>query len=178
MPIFAGLDTETTGLTWGDHRFVEVYVGLWNDAGVQKFAYETRIDPQRQIAADAQRVHGISIQDLVGKPTFETVAPVLAKVLGKADYYVAHNGVGFDIPFLQYEFERVGVEMPVRPVIDTMLEGIWSTPNGKKPNLGELCFACDENYETALAHAAAYDVGMMMGCFFKAKTWGFIKLPE
>jgi len=176
-PVFAGLDIETTGLLTPDHRIIEVYVGLWQN-GKLVFQFEQRIDPQRGIAADAQRVHGISHSDLIGMPIFEHVAPTLVKILSKATHYVAHNGDEFDLPFLDQELKRVGSALPVRPSIDTMLQGTWATPDGRKPTLGKLCFACGVDYDSSKAHAASYDVQVMMDAFHRALDWGFINLPS
>ncbi|WLR90909.1 3'-5' exonuclease [Shinella zoogloeoides] len=176
MTIIAGLDTETTGIEVGDHRLIEIYIGLWKADGTKIFAFEQRIDPERSIAVDAQRVHGISSADLIGKPTWATVAPAVEKVLSKATHFVAHNAA-FDMGFLKYELERVKLKLPERPVIDTMAEGIWACPDGKKPTLQELCFAMNEEYDPALAHAAAYDVDVMMRSFFKALKQGWFSLP-
>ena len=163
--IIAGLDIETTGLLTPDHRIIEIYLGLWKDEK-RIWQYEQRIDPERGISADSQRVHGISINDLFGQPKWKAVAPVVQKILSRADLLVAHNGNEFDLPFIAKELKRVGLEMPEKPSVDTMLDGVWATSDGKKPRLGELAFAC------------GIDVEVMMKCFFKALKWGFYKLPD
>lgn len=172
-----GLDTESTGLLAPDHRIIEIYFGLYRD-GKKIWQWESRIDPKRSISADAQRVHGISLSDLVGKPTMEELAPTIAAIMARADYYVGHNGAEFDGPFIKMELERCGVTMPDRPMFDTMIEGVWSTPDGKKPKLQELAFACGVPYDPALAHAAAYDVDVMMDCFHRGLKWGFFNEPQ
>lgn len=175
--IIAGIDTETTGFDPGDHRIVEVYVGLWKDRQLVR-EYEQRIDPQRSMPIEAQRIHGISSSDLMGKPVFKMIAPTLQAYIAKADLIVWHNGQ-FDRRFLEYEFRNAGMAMPDRPDIDTMSEGLWATPDGKKPSLEELCFACDIPYDASLAHAASYDVReTLMPAFFKALDWGFFSMPE
>jgi len=72
--------------------------------------------------------------------------------------------------------ESYVIKMP--QLSDTMTEGVWATHDGKKPSLQELCFACEVEYDPALAHAAAYDVDKMMDCFFKGLEWGYFELPE
>jgi DNA polymerase-3 subunit epsilon len=177
--LIAGFDSETTGLEPGDHRFVEVYAGLWRlDTRARVFEFNQRIDPERSIPAEVQRIHGITPADVAGKPTWDVVGPQLHKVLSRADMIVAHNGDGFDMPFVNYEFKRIGLEPIVKPTLDTMTAGRWATPTGVIPNLGALCFACDVPYDTAKAHAADYDVAVMMECFFKALDWGFFHLPD
>jgi DNA polymerase-3 subunit epsilon len=54
-----------------------------------------------------------------------------------------------------------------------MKNGVWATPDGKKPNLEELCFACGVPYDKSQSHKADYDVDVMMQAYFKAKSWGF-----
>lgn len=179
MTIYCGLDIETTGLETGDHRIIEVYLGLWRSEGPPIFEYNQRIDPQRAVPLESQRIHGLTNADLAGKPTWSAVAPTIQKVLNKADVYVAHNGEHFDLPFLEYELRRVGLKLPQRPIIDTMRQGVWATPDGKSPSLAELCFACGVDYDPAQAHAAHYDVrDTMMPAFFKALSWGFIEVPR
>lgn len=174
--IVAGIDTETTGLLTPDHRIIEVYIGLWKD-GRKVFQYDQRIDPQRAIAADAQKVHGISMGDLMGKPIWSAVAPNVVKVLEKADVFVAHNGEEFDFPFLDMELKRVGLALPERASFDTMKMGRWAVADGKNPRLGELCWSCGVDYDASKAHAASYDVDVMMECFFRGVDWGFYHLP-
>lgn len=177
--IIAGLDIETTGLLEPEHRIIEVYIGLW-DFTSRKLVdeFDQRIDPERAITIDAQRVHGISTLDLSGKPKFSAVASRIHAMLGDADLIAAHNGKEFDLPFVNQELERVGMPRIDTPVFDTMLEARWATANGKVPNLKELCFACDVEYDPAKAHAASYDVAVMIESFFRGLDWGWFKLEK
>lgn len=177
--IVAGVDLETTGLEPGDHRIIEVYVGLYDlkTRGKQR-EYLRRINPLRTILPDAQKVHGISLADLHGEPTWNDVASEARAVLESADLIVGHNYDEFDAVFLNHEFKRVGLPKLTRPSFDTMVHGRWATPTGAVPNLGILCFACGVEYDTAKAHAADYDVDVMMQCFFKGLDWGWFQLPD
>lgn len=174
-----GADLETTGLLHPDHRVIEVYLGEWDEHGNLHRELNTRIDPRRSIAADAQRVHGISSSMLVGCPTWEDVAKEIHDFLAGADVIVWHNGDGFDGPFLDQEFKRVGVpRIPAKiPRIDSM-NFRWAMPLGEAPSLQNLCFACGVDYDLAKAHAADFDVKVMMECFFKAVKWGLVELPS
>lgn len=174
-----GLDLETTGLVHPDHRILEIYMGHWNEKGQLLDEYEQRIDPERAIALDAQRVHGISSSMLIGKPNWARVATPIYDFLADADVIVAHNGKDFDFKFLNQEFKRVSVPPIPSKIhqIDTMVDGRWAMPLGEIPSLQNLCFACGVDYDPEEAHAAAYDVHRMMDCFFKATAWGFFQLP-
>ena len=136
-----------------------------------------RIDPQRAIDPDAQRVHGISYADLVGCPTWDAIAPEIARRMGEGDLLVAHN-MGFDGPFLAAELIRVGLKAPDVLAFCTMEGARWACPDGKLPKLAELCFALGVEYDHAKAHAADYDVSVTMDCFFRGLKRGFYELPS
>ena len=177
--LIGGLDIETTGLDWeGGHRIIEAAITFFDENGVKKGHYERRINPQRPIDPKAQEVHGISFEDVSGCPTWEEIGPQFGMLIGKCDLIVAHNGAGFDMPFIRHELLRIGAAVATVPVIDTMLDGRWATPFGKLPNLGELCFACGVEYDKAKAHGAGYDIDVMMQSFFYARGKGFFPLPE
>lgn len=175
--IFAAFDTETTGLEPGDHRIIEAYVGYYDLSGLKHGSRLWRINPERAISPAAQAVHGISLSELIHEPTWDIVAPQLHAALLKADFIVAHNGIEFDMPFVNHEFKRVGLPPIMSPVVDTMLGGRWAHPYGKIPNLGELCWACDIPYDPSKAHAAAYDVEVMALSFVRGAQWGFFEIP-
>lgn len=177
--IVGGLDFETTGLDQEKgHRIIEVALTLHElDTRKRLGQFVTRVNPERSVDPDATAVHGIKFEDLISAPTWPSVAPKLSALVGKCHYVVAHNGEGFDAPFMVREFLRVGVPIPEFRVVDTMLQGRWATPDGSVPNLGALCFACGVDYDKAQAHAALYDVDRMMDCFFSQFENGFFTLP-
>ncbi|MDL2284885.1 3'-5' exonuclease, partial [Oxalobacter sp. OttesenSCG-928-P03] len=134
------------------------------------------INPGRPIDAKAQAVHGITFEMLTKEPEWEVVAPKLQRVISASEIIVAHNGLGFDMPFVTHELKRAGLEVPEKKVVDTCVDGRWATPLGKIPNLRELCFACNVEYDPDSAHAAEYDVDVMMKCFFHGYKKGFFRV--
>jgi DNA polymerase-3 subunit epsilon len=173
------LDIESTGLEQSKgHRIIEVCMRMhdWPSRRLRG-VWTQRINPMRSIEPKAQAVHGISLADLEGKPTWDVVGPQVARLLGATTLGVAHNA-SFDFPFIVEELLRIGAPLPAHmQVFDTMLEGRWATPLGKIPSLQELCFACDVPYDPALAHAAEYDVDRMTECFWRGIDWGFFNVP-
>lgn len=171
MILFNGYDLETTGLNEPEHRIIEAAI-LTYEADPSTWQYKKvdtwvqRINPQRSIDQKAREVHGIFESDLVGKPIWNDVAPELVRRLNGAKHCVAHNGYDFDYAFTIRELERINHALPDFEPFDTMIDGRWATPFGKAPNLGELCFASGVAYDKAEAHAAEYDVDVMMDCFF------------
>lgn len=180
MNVVAGIDIETTGLKQAEgHRMVEFGVLLY-DLDTQKFLgkYVQRLNPQRPIDPKAQAVHGISFEDVANMPTLEEVAPKIIKVLNTAGVHVAHNGKEFDMPFIRNELIRIGYDLEIRPLVDTMMQARWATAIGKNPNLGELCFACGVDYDPSKAHGAEYDIQVMMDSFFVGYQKGFFKIEK
>jgi DNA polymerase-3 subunit epsilon len=177
--VVGGLDLETTGLEQaGGHRIIEVALSM-HDLTTHELIgkFTTRINPQRSIDPKAQEVHGISFESLAGEPLWEAVAPKVEALLRRCDYVVAHNGEGFDMPFLYAELLRAGRGLPSVGLVDTMLQGRWATADGVVPSLKALCFACGVPYDTALAHGALYDTDVMMESFFSQLKKGFFQLP-
>lgn len=176
--LIAGFDCETTGLDPESHRIIEVGFAFYSLDGKRIGQYEQRINPQRSIDAKALAVHGITLSELLGEPVFEDIAPKIKGLLDKTSVIVAHNGIGFDFPFLATELMRSGLELPDHlKAVDTMVDGRWATQDGKLPSLRELCFSMGVEYDTSKAHAATYDTTVMMESFFKArKDYGLFQI--
>ena len=179
--ILCGVDIETTGIEFSEgHKIIEIAIILAKLED-EKFnylgKYVQRVNPERPIQAAAQEVHGISYGDLVAEPKWKAVAPKVAKILSKSDVYVAHNAA-FDLPFIDHELHLVDEAVPAKNYICTMEQSRWATVNGKSPSLKELCFALDVEYDTSKAHAALYDVKVMMDCLERALKYGFIRLDD
>jgi DNA polymerase-3 subunit epsilon len=149
-------DTETTGLDANQDRIIEL-------GGIELFkrfptgrVFHHFINPQgRLINSDAQAVHGISMADLQGKPSFDAIAEEFLAFIDGAKL-VAHNA-GFDIGFLNAEFARLG-RPPVGSdrVVDTLAIARRKHPMG--PNsLDALCrrYGIDNSHRTK--HGALLD---------------------
>ena len=143
------LDTETTGLDWrtGD-RVVEIgCVELLNRRRSGR-TYHAYLNPERDMPADAERVHGLSNDFLADKPLFADVADAFCDFVRDAEIII-HNAA-FDVGFLDHELSRlrrVGVGELCAGVVDTLLMAREQNP-GKKASLDALC----ERYEIDNAH--------------------------
>lgn len=178
MTIITVADTETTGFRSDKgHRIIEFCAAMFDLESRQHLrTYTFRINPLRDIPADATRVHGIYLEDLVDAPTWEKTAPLVNKILTKTDLFVAHN-CEFDATFIGEELLRVGIAPPDVPMFCTMKNGRWATPNGKNPKLGELCWALQVEYDPAKAHAAEYDVQKTAECLWRGLDARLYSLP-
>lgn len=101
-------DLETTGTNISTDRIVEISViKLLPDGRVS--TKTRRINPEMPIPAEATAVHHITDEDVAAEPTFKQVANSLAALLQGCDI-AGFNSNRFDIPLLDQEFVRAGVD--------------------------------------------------------------------
>lgn len=149
-------DTETTGLDAREDRVIEIgAVELVNRFPTGRTFHQYIHPDGRQIHPDAQAVHGISLDDLSGKPVFATVAADFIAFIEGAKL-IAHNA-NFDIGFINAEFGRLGhAAIEASRVIDSLALARRKHPMG--PNsLDALCrrYGIDNSRRTK--HGALLD---------------------
>lgn len=99
-------DLETTGLSIGEDRMVEIaYRKIMPNGDV--IAVAQRINPGMPIPEDSMAIHGITDADVADSPSFAQLCYELWSVFDGADVG-GFNITGFDLPFLKAEFARVG----------------------------------------------------------------------
>jgi len=104
----AFIDLETTGVSVGSDRIVEIGIVKLNPDG-SKTTKLTRVNPTIPISAESTSIHGITNEDVANEPTFKELAPSLFKYLFDCDL-AGYNSNKFDIPMLVEEFYRAGIE--------------------------------------------------------------------
>jgi len=157
------LDTETTGLDPAQgHRVVEVAAVELMGRHLSGRHFQRYLNPDRDIDAAAQEVHGLSREFLSDKPRFEEVADELLEFLRDATL-VIHNAA-FDIGFLDHELRRCGrpplAGVAGGPTIDTLLMARDLHP-GKRNSLDALCerYGIDNSRRTY--HGALLDTELL-----------------
>jgi DNA polymerase-3 subunit epsilon len=154
------LDTETTGLDpkSGD-RVVEIgCVELHNHMATGQ-TYHTYLNPERDMPAAAEAVHGLSIDFLEDKPKFQEIAADFLKFIGNSPV-IAHNAA-FDLGFLNAELEAIG-----QPVIsndrsiDTVPLARRKFP-GAQVNLDALCRRFNIDLSARVKHGALLDAELL-----------------
>lgn len=135
------VDTETTGLEVDQgHRIIEIGCVELINRRLTGRHFHQYVNPERDIDAGAESVHGIRAEDLADKPVFARIADKLLEFLGDADLII-HNAP-FDLGFLNAELARL--EPPVarlderRQILDTLVLARRLHP-GQKNNLDALC---------------------------------------
>jgi DNA polymerase III subunit epsilon len=156
------LDTETTGLyPEQGHRVIELAGLEVVNRRVTGQSIHFYLDPEREIDAGASQVHGMTWEDLKGKPKFRDVAAEFMDFARGAEW-VIHNAP-FDVAFLDVELRLAGLPRCgeiYAGLVDTLALARDAFP-GKRNNLDALCerFGID-NAQRAL-HGALLDAQLL-----------------
>ena len=162
------IDTETTGLSAKEgHRIIEIgAVEMVNLSVTGRFLH-LYINPERDIDAGAQDIHGLSSQFLADKPVFADILTEFTDFI-KDDLLVIHNAP-FDLGFLNAEFLRCGhPPLSMERVIDTLPLARQKYP-GAQASLDALCrrFGVDNSHRDL--HGALIDADLLASVFVELK---------
>lgn len=156
------LDTETTGLDWRNgHRVIEIGCVEMLNRSLTGRHYHVYLNPEREIDAEAEAVHGISLDFLADKPKFSDIAGEFEEFVRGAEL-VIHNAP-FDVGFLDNELSRLGRQKLAAicaGVVDTLRMAKEQNP-GKKASLDALCdrYEIDNGHRTL--HGALLDAEIL-----------------
>ena len=142
-------DTETTGLDpqSGD-RLVEIGCIEMVNRVTTGETFHCYFNPERDMPAAAENVHGLSITFLSDKPKFVERVHDLLEFIGDSQL-VAHNA-GFDMGFLNMELSICGLDpLPRERAVDTVALARVRHP-GAKNSLDALCtrYGIDRSHRT------------------------------
>ena len=161
-------DTETTGLDprTGD-RMVEIgCVELFNlvPTGQTFHAY---FNPERDMPAGAEQVHGLTSAFLADKPCFRESVQALLEFIGDAPL-IAHNA-GFDFAFLNAELALCALD-PVcsSRMIDTVTMAKKRHP-GAKLSLDALCTRYGIDRSHRVKHGALLDAELLAQLYIELR---------
>lgn len=153
-------DTETTGFDpkTGD-RLVEIGCIELVDRRETGQTFHAYFNPERDMPAAAEAVHGLSIQFLSDKPLFATRVDDLLEFLGDAPL-VAHNAA-FDFGFVNAELARAG-----RPALDMArmcctVQMARKLHPGAKHSLDALCTRYGIDRSHRVKHGALLDAELL-----------------
>lgn len=102
-PKTAILDTETTGL-YGYVCEISVYDG-------QKFILDTLANPLVAVEPGAQKIHGLTAEQLAGAPVFSAIWQDLEPIL--ADRRIIVWNADFDSQVIRRELSRLRIQQPI-----------------------------------------------------------------
>ena len=149
------LDTETTGLDpLSGHRIVEVGCIELVNMVATGVTYQCYFNPERDMPAGAQDVHGLSEEFLSDKPLFADKVEELLAFIGDSQL-VIHNAQ-FDLGFLNAELERAGRTKIGNAYIDTVSMARRKFP-GQRASLDALCERFNIDNSSRTKHGALLD---------------------
>lgn len=166
MAIEIVLDTETTGIDpKRGHRLVEIGCLEIEDLMPTGRHFHEYINPERDIEADAVRVHGISNEMVANKPKFKEISEKLLDFLGDRQI-VAHNA-DFDRGFVNMEFERLNiVPPPATQWTDTLAIARKKFP-GMANSLDALCKRFNISLVERDKHGALLDARLLSAVYLE-----------
>lgn len=156
------LDTETTGLEPAlGHRIIEIGAVEVVNRRITGRSFHKYLNPDREIDAGAQQVHGITLEFLQDMPRFPEVLEELLEFIAGAEL-VIHNAP-FDVGFLNREFGLLGrenIQSLCASVTDTLKMAKELRP-GQRNNLDALCkhYGVDNSVRTL--HGALLDAELL-----------------
>jgi DNA polymerase-3 subunit epsilon len=168
------LDTETTGLEAAQgHRIIEIgCVELFSRRATGRH-FHRYLNPDREVDEGARAIHGMSLNDLAGKPRFAEIAAEFTEFIAGAELII-HNA-GFDVGFLDAELARLDGGASVRigalcQVLDTLSLAREMHP-GQRNNLDALCkrYGIDNSHREL--HGALLDARILADVYL-AMTGG------
>ena len=117
----AFIDVETTGTNPNSDRVVELSILRIQPDGKEEYKSH-RVNPGMPIPAEATTVHGITDADVTNLPAFRQYAKSVRDFLEGCDI-AGFNVIKFDLPCLEAEFARAGVEFSHqgRYLVDSMV---------------------------------------------------------
>lgn len=161
------LDTETTGLSFSNDKIIEIgIVELIDNVLTQNYFHEY-INPEIDISLSAQKVHGISNEFLIGKPTFNNIAKNFLDFI-QDDEIIIHNA-DFDITFINKELQNCGFNNIKNSVIDTITIAKKEFP-GQTVNLDSLCKKLNVINTRQNFHGALLDATLLSKVYLKLTT--------
>jgi len=167
------LDTETTGLSTAQgHRIIEIGCVELVNRRLTGRDYHCFLNPDRDIDAGAERIHGISSEDLENQPRFhEIVDEFLAYVAGAE--LIIHNAE-FDVGFIEHELTLMKHPQPQMSAHATVLDTLSLARKihpGQRNSLDALCKRYEVDASRRDVHGALID-SELLALVYLAMTGG------
>lgn len=154
------LDTETTGIEPAEgHRLVEIgCIELVNHLPTGK-TFHTYLNPERDVPAEAARVHGLTSDFLKNHPVFTEKVDGFLEFIAE-DVLVIHNAE-FDMKFINAELKTAGFKsISMTRVVDTLPMARQKFP-GQPANLDALCRRFKVDNSDRKFHGALLDAELL-----------------
>lgn len=166
IPRQVALDLETTGLTAGN-RVIEIGCVEIIGRNLTGQEYRSYVDPGCKIEEGAQRVHGITSEDLAGKPKFREILDDVLEFVKDAEVLI-HNAE-FDLGFLNHEMKLAGrgdkFEDCCLKITDTLMLAREKSSGGS--SLDQLCDFYQVDRRQREKHGALLDAQLLAHVYLR-----------
>ncbi len=149
---YVAFDTETSGKFPLVAEIVEIAGVKWRGGKVIE-TYQTFVKPQRPMGEAVINIHHITNEMVESAPRIHEVLPAFDSFI-KDSVLMAHHAA-FDMGFLALEYDKIGMPLPVAPVLDSCLLGRKAFPDSINHRLATLVALLD--IKMAQAHRALDD---------------------
>lgn len=166
--VIAALDLETTGLITKTMPGI-VEIGMIKDDGE---LFSTLIQPEEFFTEEAQKISGITQEEVDSAPSFRAAFFEVAKFLVGVDFLITFNGTNFDIPIIlhhlhknkvQHRFPWPPVHYDLMPITKDIVNAKNKRGIKKNPNLMEVHkYLFDEEFDSR--HRALSDAQATLRC--------------
>ena len=145
-------DLETTGINISKDRIVEISVlKVFPDGKEESKTWI--VNPEMKIPKEVTAIHGISDEDVLGKPTFKELAKEISNLIKDSDLG-GFNSNRFDIPLLAEEMLRADLDFDMKNKLSVDVQTIFHKME-QRTLTAAYKFYCDKNLEDA--HSAEAD---------------------
>lgn len=165
------LDTETTGMNFNGaphigHNIIEIGAVEVINRRLTGKTYHVYIKPPREVEEDAIKVHGITNEMLVDKPTFAEIADEFLEFIKGAELII-HNAP-FDVGFIDHEFSFLANPPDKVAEMCTVTDSLQLARKmypGKRNNLDALCDRLGIDNSKRVLHGALLDAEILADVF-------------
>lgn len=153
-------DIETTGLSPYYDKIIE-FGAIKYHKGVQVDSIQMFIDPEEKISDKIFSITRISNDDIKGAPKIKEALETIKKFIGDG-VLIAHNGIKFDLPFLNCKLVENNMEILKNPLIDTLQISRSINEQIFGHSLGAIARKYKIDYDETEAHRADKDAEYLL----------------
>lgn len=160
-------DIETTGLDSKNDKIIQ-FAGIKVSNGEIIDSIEFFINPEIEIPHFITEINHISNEDVKDAVSIKQGLEKIVNFISN-NFLIAHNGINFDMNFLNNKLVENKMRKISNPILDTMWLSKAININLDKHNLARLVKYYGINYDENKAHQALYDSELLL------QVWLFLK---
>lgn len=161
-------DIETTGLNAIKDKIIQFgAIKFINNSPVSEI--EFLMDPECEIPKEITAINHIENKDVKGQIK---IKEGLNKIIDFFEncYLIAHNGINFDLNFINFKLKQNKMHQIKNPVLDTMWLSKAINPSFKSHSLKNIVETYQINYDQTKTHQALYDTKLLTEVWEKLKS--------